>query len=116
MGVKKETNNFKIFQEQKVQDGIAKLLLVLEDIPLESKFNSVSAILIYASSKMGVHHTTLRKNKEYLNLCEKKLKELNTQSLNELEKLKDEIQALKIQVIYLEMENTNLRRQCNQNK
>lgn len=107
MGLQKGVNNFKQKQADTVKENTNKLVEALKDIPKESCV-SLSKVMYYVAEKTNLHISTIKKNKDYVQICEETfLKAMNVKSNLNLK----EILELKSQIRNLELEKTNLNNQ-----
>lgn len=108
MGLKKGMSNFKSKQQETILENTQKVEQAINELPKDIDKPSLSKVIAFVSEKTGLHITTIKKNKDYLCMCENVYLNLmmvkgsnNSQEVLELKKL----------VRTLELENTNLKNQ-----
>ena len=108
MGLKKGMSNFKGKQQETILENTQKIEQAINGFPKEIDKPSLSKIIAFVSEKTGLHITTIKKNEDYLRMCENVY--LNLMKIKEGNKPK-EVLELKKTVRTLELENTNLKNQ-----
>ena len=108
MGLKKGMSNFKSKQQETILENTQKIEQAINEFPKEIDKPSLSKIIAFVSKKTGLHITTIKKNEDYLRMCENIY--LNLMKVKGGNNPK-EILELKKTVRTLELENTNLKNQ-----
>ena len=108
MGLKKGMSNFKSKQQETIIENTQKIEQAINEFPKEIDKPSLSKIIAFVSEKTGLHITTIKKNEDYLRMCENVY--LNLMKVKGSNNPK-EILELKKTVRTLELENTNLKNQ-----
>ena len=101
-------SNFKGKQQEIIIENTKKIEQVISEIPKTIDKPSLSKIITFVSQKTGLHITTIKKNKDYLSICENVY--LNLMKVKGSNNPK-EVLELKKEVRLLELENTNLKNQ-----
>lgn len=108
MGLKKGMSNFKSKQQATVLENTQKIAQALSDFPKDTDKPSLSKVIYFVSDKTGLHITTIKKNEDYLRMCEDVY--LNLMKVKGTNNPKEVIE-LKKTVRTLELENANLKNQ-----
>ncbi len=108
MGLKKGMSNFKSKQQETILENTQKIEQAINEFPKEIDKPSLSRIIAFVSEKTGLHITTIKKNEDYLRMCENVY--LNLMKVKGGNNPK-EVLELKKTVRTLELENTNLKNQ-----
>ena len=70
MGLKKGMSNFKSKQQETIIENTQKIEQAINEFPKEIDKPSLSKIIAFVSEKTGLHITTIKKNEDYLRMCE----------------------------------------------
>lgn len=108
MGLKKGMSNFKSKQQETILENTQKIEQAINEFPKEMEKPSLSKVIAFVSEKTGLHITTIKKNEDYLCMCENVYLSLMKVKGNNNPK---EVLELKKTVRTLELENTNLKNQ-----
>lgn len=108
MGLKKGMSNFKDKQLATILENTQKIEQALNEFPKDTSKTSLSKVVAFVSEKTGLHITTIKKNEDYLRMCEDVY--LNLMKVKSSGNNK-EIIELKKTVRVLELENSNLKNQ-----
>lgn len=108
MGLKKGMSNFKDKQLATILENTQKIEQALNEFPKDTLKHSLSKVIAFVSEKTGLHITTIKKNEDYLRMCEDVY--LNLMKVKSSGNNK-EIIELKKTVRTLELENSNLKNQ-----
>lgn len=108
MGLKKGMSNFKSKQQSTILENTKKIEEALYELPKDIDKPSLSKVIYFVSDKTGLHITTIKKNEDYLRMCEDVY--LNLMKVKGSNNPKEVIE-LKKSVRTLELENANLRNQ-----
>jgi hypothetical protein len=108
MGLKKGMNNFKSKQQETIFENTKKIEQSINEFPKEMEKPSLSKVIAFVSEKTGLHITTIKKNEDYLRMCEDVYLNLMKVKSNGNHK---EIVELKKSIRTLELENSNLKNQ-----
>ncbi len=108
MGLKKGMSNFKSKQQETILENTQKIEQAINEFPKEIDKPSLSKIIAFVSEKTGLHITTIKKNEDYLRMCENVY--LNLMKVKGGNNPK-EVLELKKTVRTLELKNTNLKNQ-----
>ena len=108
MGLKKGMSNFKSKQQATLLENTQKIEQALSEMPKNIDKPSLSKVIYFVSDKTGLHITTIKKNEDYLCMCEDVY--LNLMKVKGANNPKEVIE-LKKSVRTLELENANLKNQ-----
>lgn len=108
MGLKKGMSNFKSKQQEIMVENTQKIETALQNFPKDFSKPSLSKVIYFVSEKTGLHISTIKKNEDYLRMCEDLYLNLMKVKSNSNGK---EVIELKKSVRTLELENTNLKNQ-----
>ena len=108
MGLKKGMSNFKDKQLATILENTQKIEQALKEFPNDIIKPSLSKVIAFVSKKTELHITTIKKNEDYLRMCEDVY--LNLMKVKSSGNNK-EIIELKKTVRTLELENSNLKNQ-----
>lgn len=108
MGLKKGMSNFTKKQQATVFENTEKIELALKNLPTNIDKISLSKIISCVSKETGLHITTIKKNEDYLRMCEEVFLNLMKVKSNGNPK---ELLETKNKIRMLELENTNLKNQ-----
>lgn len=108
MGLKKGMSNFRYKQQATLLENTQKIEQVLFEMPKNIDKPSLSKVIYFVSDKTGLHITTIKKNEDYLRMCEDVY--LNLMKVKGSNNPKEVIE-LKKSVRTLELENANLKNQ-----
>lgn len=108
MGLKKGMSNFKSKQQATLLENTQKIEQALSEMPKSIDKLSLSKVIYFVSDKTGLHVTTIKKNENYIRMCEDVY--LNLMKVKGANNPKEVIE-LKKSVRTLELENANLKNQ-----
>lgn len=109
MSVKKGVNNFKQMQIDKVAKNTIAIETALNKLPKKIDKVSLSKIVNMVADLTGLHSTSIKKNKKYLNLCNDKF--LSMVIKLPANKKRSENIDYERKIRLLELENSNLKNQ-----
>jgi tetrahydrodipicolinate N-succinyltransferase len=109
MSAIKGINNFKKSQDLKVKANTKKIKEALENIPNKIDKVTLSKVVRLVASEVGLHFTTINKNKVYTEMCEERYLSIK---LNSMEKgKKNKTTELDNKTRLLKLDNANLKNQ-----
>jgi tetrahydrodipicolinate N-succinyltransferase len=109
MSAIKGVNNFKKMQDKKVKENTKKIKDALDNLPSKIEKVTLSKVVRLVAGEVGLHFTTINKNKLYTEMCEEKYLSLKLNSMEKGKKHKNT--ELDNEVRLLKLDNANLKNQ-----